>query len=115
MLTVHDYVPKEDGREKNEVKQLTKLNTLPHFCNFNFIKDLVDELNKSETYNSKIAHDILEIETLVQIYIYKDMLKEKLQQEIEQWYKEHYPLKTSFGQNLLKFLDNQFKRNNEIF
>ena len=115
MLTVHDYVPKEDGREKNEVKQLTKLNTLPHFCNFNFIKDLVDELNNSETYNSKIAHDILEIETLVQIYIYKDMLKEKLQQEIDQWHKEHCPLKTSFGQNLLKFLDNQFKRNNEIF
>ena len=99
-----DNINEQEGIHNN----LVILDTLPYFGTFKHIEKLFKEFTALATYNAKLAKDIDAIEPLIQLYIYRDSLKNWLS-EFTSW-KDGLKLNTEFGQNLLKFLDDQLSK-----
>lgn len=101
----------DDINERNEIhNNLAMLDIVPYFSTFRYIERLFNEFTELKTYNAKLAKDIDAIEPLIQVYVYRDYLKNWFP-EYEKW-KNKLKLNTEFGQNLLKFLNNQLSKEN---
>ena len=102
----------DETSERDYLRTLVTLDTLPHFGTFGYIDNLAKEFKEQITYNSKLAKDIDLMEPLIQLFLYRKDLdsyqQDKGVHERDKWVKGVQDrLSTTLGQNLLDFLYRQ--------